>query len=280
MVSTPVAKPQDKLSRELIAARLLVLWEQTGDTALLRISEGKQPHADEGFPSEQDYADWLSTSLMDCFKHSADAQVFAFLFELNQESFLHAIQSKVRRGSSRVDPQDVLQEVFLNIYRYPHRFHADRADAFRNWGHRIVRNTLLKFLKGQSRVNRCASLDDDAMLDQEDVRVRTPDRSATDAESAQIVDQAYLIYLTLYLMHFDQLSAKEKLALTLVEIDGSTYKSAAEVLGIRLENLKMVIFRGRRKIFRGLTRSLADLGTDLDSVTSGSTPLSESPAPR
>ena len=36
-------------------------------------------------------------------------------------------------------------------------------------------------------------------------------------------------------------------------------EKAAKELGIRLENLKMVIFRGRRKIFRGMERSLASL---------------------
>ena len=33
---------------------------------------------------------------------------------------------------------------------------SDRADAFRNWGHRIVRNTLLKFLKGENRLSHLA----------------------------------------------------------------------------------------------------------------------------
>jgi len=45
----------------------------------------------------------------------------------------------------------------------------------------------------------------------------------------------------------------------MVEVEDVSYRDAAEALGIRLENLKMVIFRGRRKIFRGLARSLGDL---------------------
>ena len=45
----------------------------------------------------------------------------------------------------------------------------------------------------------------------------------------------------------------------MVEVDGASYKDTASALGIRLENLKMVIFRGRRKIFRGLNRTLSDL---------------------
>jgi hypothetical protein len=68
-----------------------------------------------------------------------------------------------------------------------------------------------------------------------------------------------VLYLQLYLMHFGRLSPKERRALTLVEVEGVSYRDAATDLGIRLENLKMVIFRGRRKIFRGMEQSLGTL---------------------
>ena len=47
----------------------------------------------------------------------------------------------------------------------------------------------------------------------------------------------------------------------MVEVDDTSYRDAAATLGIRLENLKMVIFRGRRKIFRGMQRSLAEFAS-------------------
>ena len=99
---------------------------------------------------------------------------------------------------------------------------------------------------------------DDEVLQPEDLRTRRPDRAAIEAESATTVDNAYLLYLQLYLLHFGKLSAKEQHALTMVEVDGVSYRDAAADLGIRLENLKMVIFRGRRKIFRGMQRSLGE----------------------
>ena len=69
-----------------------------------------------------------------------------------------------------------------------------------------------------------------------------------------------MLYLNLYLLHFRKLSSKEQRALHMVEVEGAPYKAAAAELGIKLENLKMVIFRGRRKIFRGMGRSLEELG--------------------
>jgi RNA polymerase sigma-70 factor (ECF subfamily) len=241
-----------------LSARLLELWERTGAAELEALAMHRAPRADTALASEQDYHDWISTCLMDVFKNTGDSAVFALLFELNRGSFLHAIQSSLRRAFHHVDPQDVLQEVFLNIYRYPHRFHADKADAFRGWGHRIARNTLLKFLKGQSRLARFLEIDEEAMQP-EDLRTRRPDRAASEAESAAQVNDAYVLYLHLYLLHFGRLSPKEQLALTLVEVDGVSYRAAAVALGVRLENLKMVIFRGRRKIFRGMEASLADV---------------------
>ena len=116
------------------------MWEATGDAALLRLAEGRSPRAEIELRAERDYPDWLSTSLMDCYKNTAEPAVFALLFELNRADFLQAIQAKLRRSHHHVDAHDVLQEVFLNIYRYPHHFHADRPDAFRGWGHRIARN--------------------------------------------------------------------------------------------------------------------------------------------
>jgi RNA polymerase sigma factor (sigma-70 family) len=242
------------------ADRLLEVWEETGDGNLYRLSEGRDPEGMTAPHSEQARHDAISSCLMDCYKNTGDTKAFALLFELNRDSFLSAIQNKVRRGSAHVDPQDVLQEVFLNIYRYPRRFLCDRPDAFRNWGHRIVRNTLLKFLKGETRLSRFTPLEED-MGQKEDQRAKTPYRTAADSERAELVDFTYLVYLNLYLLHYGKLSAKEQRALQMVEVEGASYKSTAAALGIRLENLKMVIFRGRRKIFRGMSRTLQTLAS-------------------
>lgn len=246
------------MDRQVLVDRLLDLWERTGDPALRELAAGRGPRPSIAILSEQEYFDWLSTSLMDCYKNSGDSAVFALLFELNRASFLHAIHCSLRRVHNHIDEQDVLQEVFLNIYRYPHRFLADKAEAFRGWGHRIARNTLLKFLKNQSRLSRMREIDEEVMQP-EDLRVRRPDRAASEAESAGVVNHAYCLYLQLYLLHFGRLSPKERLALTMVEVDGVPYRDAAAALRVRLENLKMVIFRGRRKIFRGMEQSLGEL---------------------
>lgn len=240
--------------------RLADLWELTADAKLHRLSEGRTPEGHRRPESEQERHDLVSSCLMDCYRNTGEPRVFAMLFDLNQASFLQAIQAKVRRSAGQVDPQDVLQEVFLNIYRYPRRFLCERADSFRNWGHRIVRNTMLKFFKTESRLQRFTPLDED-VGQRADPHVRSPYRCALEGESAKLVDFAYLVYLNLYLVHYKRLSQKEQTALRMVEVEGASYKHTAAALGIRLENLKMVIFRGRRKIFRGLQKSLSGIAS-------------------
>jgi RNA polymerase sigma-70 factor (ECF subfamily) len=262
--------------------RLLELWERTGDEGLRRLSEGRAPIVGDDRALEtldpQEQSDWISTALMACFQRGGDRQVFALLYERNARSFLQAIQAKLRRSVSRVDAGDVLQEVFLNIYRYPNKFDASRADAFRNWGHRIARNTLLKFLKRETRRARVQYLDEDLGA-RPDEEARAPLRSAQDAESAQVVDRAYVLYLTLYLANFRQLAEREQRALVMVEVEGRSYKSAAAELGIRLENLKMVVFRGRRKLLRGMHQSLTHL-LALRDLARRDRSLSHRPSPR
>lgn len=236
----------DRWSQEL-----LELWELTGDENLRRLGEEGCGQTHSAMGSAAVRVDEISTALMNCFKLSGESRAFEMLFGLNEPSFLQTVQNRVRRGHLPIDPHDVVQEVFLNIYRYPHCFVAARPDSFRNWGHRIVRNTLLKFMKSASRTANIVSIDDQA-IQPPDHTAHTPLHNALEAESARVANTAYLLYLNLYLTQFHRLSAKEQRALTMVEIEGASYKAAAHGLGLRLENLKMVIFRGRRKILRGM----------------------------
>jgi|LakMenEpi03Aug12_release.lakeMendotaPanAssembly.Ray.scaffolds.fasta_scaffold54994_5 RNA polymerase sigma factor (sigma-70 family) len=240
-----------------LRARLAELWERTGDAALGELAAGRPPRPGASIATPQEVADWTSTCLMAVYQRTRDDAVLALLFECNRESFLQAIQQGLRRTWLRVDPQDVLQEVFLNICRYPTRFDADKIDAFRNWGHRIVRNTLLRLLKGQARHARLVPIDDES-FQPEDRNQPQPDRAASEAEDFADLDRTYVLYLQLYLFHFAKLSARERRALTMVEIDGLPYRDAAAVLGIRPENLKMVVFRGRQKIQRAMAHHLAE----------------------
>ncbi len=51
---------------------------------------------------------------------------------------------------------------------------------------------------------------------------------------------------------------RERLALHLVEVEDKRYREASAILGIKLENFKMVVCRARKKIVRHMNRMLGE----------------------
>lgn len=205
--------------------------------------------------------DRLSTELMACFAADGSNEAFALLYELNQEGILRLVYHHLRRSFFAVDAHDVMQEVFFNIYRYPAKFDSTKPSAFRNWAHSIVRNTALKYARRAQR-NHVVSLaggeDRDGSrlptLEPEDVDGRSPLEDAQQSEENRELASAWLLYLHFYQEAYRCLTPREKRALYLVEVDGLPYKEAAAKLDVRVENLKMRIFRARRKIYTIMKR--------------------------
>jgi RNA polymerase sigma-70 factor (ECF subfamily) len=216
---------------------------------------------DDAQRSAESMRDALSTRLMEVFRLKASRGSFGLLYELNSQHLLGQVSSCLRRYGNKADPRDVLQEVFFNVYRYPHRFNCEREDAFRVWSAMIVRNTVLKHLRSQARGGRMEVPFED-LSDQPELRPTSPVRGVIERESARECGRVYLTYLHLYLQFYSMLSARERRAIHLVEVEECSYREAAERLGIKLENLKMVIFRARRKIHRSMRRVFDGLPHD------------------
>ncbi|MEO0652427.1 MAG: RNA polymerase sigma factor, partial [Planctomycetota bacterium] len=155
-----------------------------------------------------------------------------------------------------------LQEVFFNIYRYPRRFDSSKPDAFRIWTTTIVRNTVLKQMRSLGRSGRAEVPFEDLSEHPEEL-AQGPLGGAIERESEVACKRVYLVYLSLYLEFYKRLSSREQEALRLVEVEGVSYRDAADALGIKLENLKMVIFRARRKITRAMKRVFDGLPPEL-----------------
>ena len=217
--------------------------------------------ADDRTRTPDSVRDAISTRLMECFRLDRGRACFGLLYELNSSHLLAQVASRLRRYASQADPLDVLQEVFFNVYRYPHRFNSAREDAFRVWSAMIVRNTVLKHLRSQGRGGRQEVPFED-LSDQPVASSANPLYGVIEQESYGECARVYLTYLQLYLRFYSMLSERERRALHLVEVEGASYRVAAADLGIKLENLKMVIFRARRKIHRAMRRVFDGLPPD------------------
>ena len=106
------------LTTGAVRDRLGHLWAESGDERLHALADavgkdGLEPHRD-----------MLCTRLMEHFKSTGSGAAYSLLFEIVSRQFLTTISNRLRKHYFLLDPQDVLQEVFFNIYRYPYRFNS------------------------------------------------------------------------------------------------------------------------------------------------------------
>ena len=150
----------------------------------------------EGSPFGELSLDRVLNELMLLFRNTRSGEAFTLLYELSHRMFLAEIRRALRRYGSRGDPRDVLQEVFLCIYRYPRNFHPYKERSFRNWSRMVVQNAVRKFMKRNARHERGASLVEDPP---ERRSSSSPLRALEQAEERASLRRTYLISLALYL---------------------------------------------------------------------------------
>lgn len=195
----------------------------------------------------------LNNALMDTFREHQHRDAFALLFELNLRPFSLVAARFLRMTGSRADVNDILQETFLAIHRYPTKFQPDRRHAFRNWSHSIIRNVVYRHNQHDMRDGIPAEMLADVL---EDTRTPSPSSASEEAESELRCRRIYGLMLQLYLQAYNDLPDRARRALDLVEVQGLGYREATLVLGIRLENFKMVVCRARKAILQSMIRVL------------------------
>ena len=220
-----------------------------------RVAEETQhPLLVEAVKAERCELQTLNNALMDAFRERGSVDAYSLLFELNVRPFSLIAARIMRMTGCRADPNDVLQEAFLAIYRYPTRFRAEKPNAFRNWSYSIIRNTVYRHLQQTTRDGIPAEMLADVLADE---KAATPSQASEDREDDLRCRRVYALLLALYAHAYEhELKPRDRHALHLVEVEGMGYREATEVLGIRLENFKMVVCRARKKIFQYIVRTL------------------------
>jgi RNA polymerase sigma factor (sigma-70 family) len=198
----------------------------------------------------------VNNILMAIFRDYRLREAYSLLYELNYKRFIHIIYRKTKFYSHRLDPWDILQDVFLSIYRYPKRFQEGKPYAFKNWSFSIIRNTILIHLKKRGNYET----DSEARLEtMEDKNALNPLSNMVQKEGIKKFQKLYIYYLIIYLNIFNNfLSFRERKVLQLVEVEDKRYSEASEIMGIKLENFKMVVFRARKKILKLMNQMLGE----------------------
>jgi RNA polymerase sigma factor (sigma-70 family) len=198
-------------------------------------------------PGQRDAA--VATELMDLYRRTGDRDAFDCLVQWASPQLQARIRSRLRGMAAVFDPQEILQDAIVNIYRYPDRFLASRPGAFAAWSSTIVDNAVRRQLRCRRQGVDVALSAPEMLQEQADVAVREPSEEAQDHEECAATAKAFALLLHVYGCAFRALGERERFVLEMVEVRRVRYAELAQILAIRPEALKMVVFRARKRIF-------------------------------
>ena len=190
----------------------------------------------------------LATALMDSFRKSRNAEVFEGLVRWAGPQLRARVRARLRSLGALLDPNEVLQDTIVNIFRYPDRFLASRPGAFAAWSSVIVDNAIRRLLRRSKRDLGVILRDPESLQEQADLSAQEPSAQAENNEESRATASAFGVVLGAYLHVFEHLSEREQFVLQMVEVRNMRYAELAKVIGIRPEALKMVVFRARKRV--------------------------------
>lgn len=195
--------------------------------------------------SVREFENRLGTELMALYRDTRGEECFEALYAFAQPAVLVWIQSLLRRGHESLDATDLLQDTFVNVFRYPGGFRRNHRGSFRVWVRTIAGNIVRR---ARIRSNTLSLQDLPEGCREPADSSRNPERHALVDEENESLRSAWLLFLSLYGQAYDQLGDRDREALRLVEVEGLTYAEAGRRLKVGPSNMKMIIFRSRKRI--------------------------------
>ena len=210
--------------------------------------------------SIEQHLDRLDTALMAWFRDSGAREAFDALYRHSHARVVSWLRWVVAEQRARLDPVELLQDTFVNVYRYSRGFRADHGGSFRVWVRTIAANVVRRARSVAARL-RFVSSERDLLIAVESEH-RSPQSRVMDGEETRGLRDAYLILLQHYLAAFEQLSERDRRALELVELEGLSYAQVCDVLNVGHSNMKMIMLRARRRLLQRMALSLGACSAD------------------
>jgi len=198
----------------------------------------------------------METSLMALFRDARGEEEFTALYEYSRAKLQLHVAHQLAGSRGHLDPREVCQDVFVNVYRYSSGFRDEQPRSFRVWSCTIARNAIRR------RYARSGGLSfqdlPEGISEPADPR-RGPVRQLELEEDRKRIANAWTILLVQYRAAYELLSERDRLALHLIEVEGLTYLEGCERLGVGMSNMKMIMFRARRRLRLHIARAMAHL---------------------
>jgi RNA polymerase sigma factor (sigma-70 family) len=186
----------------------------------------------------------IETALMSLFRERGGELFFEALYDYTRASLLEWIAGLLK-SRRRGDPLEILQDTYVNIYRYAASFRDEQPRSFRVWSRTIAGN----LVRRETRRSKEASLHalPEGLQEPADSRQGPPAILVRD-EQQRSVQGAWMIVLSQYATAYRELCERDRWALDLVEVQGLSYVDAGARLHVGLSNMKMIMFRARRRL--------------------------------
>jgi len=203
--------------------------------------------------TDEGHVDRLGTELMALYRDTRGRPAYEALYAVTSTSVLAWIRRMARTLRSAHDPIELLQDTFVNVYRYPRSFRSDHAGSFRVWVRTIGANVVKRAAGGRPSLSLSA-LPDGC---QEPADLRTgPAGIAIVHEEYDELKGTWSLFLACYLQAWSELSDRDRHALRLIDVYGQSYAEASAILCVGSSNMKMIMFRARRRLLARLRRLL------------------------
>ncbi|MFT4647347.1 MAG: RNA polymerase sigma factor (sigma-70 family) [Glaciecola sp.] len=195
----------------------------------------------------------LDTALMQIFTATGDTRAFEFLYQLTSEPLLGWIRGRARQVARSLDVREILQDTFINIYRYAKSFKGEGIHGFRRWARTIAANAMHR--ASRKRPLLFSEWSEGVM--QVPSSIGSPQGLVEAREFAIELDKAYQLLLKVAPLAFAQLSPRDRFVLNAVDIHRSGYREVEQELGLRTGALKMIVHRARIRLRAHLKKALS-----------------------
>jgi RNA polymerase sigma-70 factor (ECF subfamily) len=143
-----------------------------------------------------------------------------------------------RLGLSRQDAEDVLQEVFIKVYKNLYKYNG--RWCFSTWIYSIALNTFKTEYKKKKRAS--AAVFDETYM------------SSLISDSPEGIYESKELHAELVVL-INSLEVEQRACLILKHVQGMSYNEIGDILGISADAAKMKVLRAKQKLCRDFDRS-------------------------
>ncbi len=150
---------------------------------------------------------------------------------------------------SGLDPEDLTQDSFLKVYKKRHMYNG--TSSLYTWTYQIARNTVLDALRRNKLQRRIFFWTESETQPDEFSANETGDQTLDRREQQQMLRKALA-----------RLSEKDKLIITMRDLEGMSYDEIAEIENLAPGTVKSRLFTARQRLKEELVRMGMDPGSD------------------